>query len=294
MDLKMISNDLRSSCRAMLIGAYQDGGNTRNSVFHDIIDNSDVVATIPIYGDYKLTVNLWETDRSETYESGFYSLYLTALKSENEGCCQNYYYPSERVVHVVYIAWNGDTPLYAQISGRYSYFLQSFGTVSMYENADTSYPFSYYVYPGSTEKYIKGSAVPTTDIDHFEFEFKTSGSGIRYFNDCIYPCDSSGNHIGLNASYKTKRCTYSPEYAENVVDTTQLPTIKLSSSSDKSNTLYIGNSINLFISGYTGIYSDFDTNEQLVAAHGEIVRGICLANGIEYKMAALLLPESEE
>ena len=55
-----------------------------------------------------------------------------------------------------------------------------------------------------------------------------------------------------------------------------------------------GAPFNLFISGYTGIYSDFDTNEQLVAAHGEIVRGICLANGIEYKMAALLLPESEE
>ena len=65
---------------------------TRNSIFHDILDNSDVVAIIPIYGDYKLTVNLWETDRADVYEPSFYTYYCSAMQSEDDGYCQNYYY----------------------------------------------------------------------------------------------------------------------------------------------------------------------------------------------------------
>ena len=70
---------------------FSGGSTTRNSIFHDILDNSDVVATIPIYGDYKLTLNFWESDRQDIYNAGLSSDRCIAMQSGNEGYCQNYY-----------------------------------------------------------------------------------------------------------------------------------------------------------------------------------------------------------
>ena len=279
---------------------------TRNSIFHDILDNSDVVAIIPIYGDYKLTVNLWETDRADVYEPSFYTYYCSAMQSEDDGYCQNYYYSRFRVVHMVFIAWNGDTPLYAQLSGDFQSFMQDYRTVDVRSSNDTSYPLSYYAYQTTKEEYIRGSAVLTSEIDHFEFNFRNWADNVQYFNDYIYPCDSSGNHIGMNLTLKTKYRTYTAERPQTewtnpntgitsiVSDLTKRPTIKLKSSSEKNYTIGVVGGIELFASNYCGAFSDFNTNEQLIAAHGEIVRAICLANGMDYRMAPLLLPESEE
>lgn len=304
--MKMISNDLRSSCRALLVGEHQGGGTHYDTVFHDIIDNSDVVATIPIYGDYKLTMNLWETDRADVYEPSFYTYYCSAQQSADEGYCQNYYFPRYRVVHAVFVAWNGDTPLYAQLSGMYSALTQYYSTVDVRESNDVNFPYEYYAYQTTKEEYIKGSAALTSEIDHFEFEFRNWADNVQYFNDYIYPCNSSGNHIGLTASFRTKYRTYTSERPQTewtnpntgitstISDLTKIPSIRLKSSVEKSYTMGVGNSMRLFVSNYCGTFSDFNTNEQLIAAHGEIVRAICLANGMDYKMAPLLLPESEE
>lgn len=305
--MKIISNDLRSSCRALILGAYQEGGGGtyRDSIFHDILDNSDVVATIPIYGDYKLTVNLWETDRPDVYEPSFYNYYCSAQQSEDEGYCQNYYYPHYRVVHMVYVAWNGDTPLYAQLSGTWSYFAQDYVTIDVHGSNDTSLPYEYYAYPSYEEKYIRGSAALASEIDHYEFEFRTWHDNVMYFTNYVYPCDSSGNHVSLAASYRTKRLGYTAERPEcewtnpdgvtsTITDNTAVPTIRLSSSSEISRTIGMGNSLFLFNNKQYGTFSDFGTNEELIAAHGEIVRAICLANGMDYRMAPLLTPESEE
>ena len=296
--MKMISNDLRSSCRALLVGEHQGGGTHYDSIFHDIINNSDVVATIPIYGDYKLTVNLWETDRADVYEPSFSTYYCSAQQSADEGSCQNYYFPRYRVVHAVFVAWNGDTPLYAQLSGNFLTFTQYYSIVDVRESNDTSYPLSYYAYQTTKEEYIRGSAALTSEIDHFEFQFNTWHDNVQYFNDYIYPCNSSGNHIGLIASFRTKYRTYSAERPQiegtSSYDLTKIPSIRLKSSVEKSYTMGIGNSMRLFVSNYCGTFSDFNTTEQLIAAHGEIVRAICLANGMDYQMAPLLLPESEE
>lgn len=307
--MKMISNDLRSSCRSLLLGAYQDsagGGTHYDSIFHDIIDNSDVVATIPIYGDYKLTVNLWETDRADVYEPSFYTHYGSAQQSADEGYCQNYYFPQYRIVHAVFVAWNGDTPLYAQLSGSFLYFTQSYSFVDVRESNDVGLPYEWYVYQVNKEEYIKGSAALTSEIDHFEFRFDTWSDNVQYFTDYIYPCDSSGNHIGMVFTLKTKDRTYSAERPQTewtnpetgitstISDSTKIPSIKLKSSSERSHAMGISNNIRLFIGNPYGTFSDFDTNKQLIAAHGEIVRAICLANGMDYRMAPLLLPESEE
>ena len=296
--MKIISNDLRSSCRALLIGEHQGGGTHYDTVFHDIIDNSDVVATIPIYGDYKLTVNLWETDRADVYEPSFYTYYGSAQQSADEGYCQNYYFPRYRVVHAVFVAWNGDTPLYAQLSGMYSALTQYYSIVDVRGSNDENFPYEYYAYPTIKEEYIKGSAVLTSEIDHFEFNFRNWADNVQYFSDYIYPCDSSGNHIGLTASFRTKYRTYSAERPQiegtSSYDLTKIPSIRLKASSEKSYAVGIGNSMKLFVSNYCGTFSDFNTNEQLIAAHGERVRAICLANGLDYKMAPLLVPESEE
>ena len=304
--MKIISNDLRSSCRALLIGEHQGGGTHYDTVFHDIIDNSDVVATIPIYGDYKLTMNLWETDRADVYEPSFYTYYCSAMQSKDEGYCQNYYYPKYKVVHMVFIAWNGNTPLYAQLSGKYYYLIQDYVTIDVHGSNDTEFPFEYYAYPNYVEKYIKGSAALASEIDHFEFGFKPWRDNVMYFTNYLYPCDSSGNHVGLTASYRTKRLGYTAErprsewtnpdtgVVSTIEDRTAVPTIRLSNSTETSRTLGMGNELFLFNNKYLGTFSDFNNNEQLIAAHGEIVRAICLANGMDYKMAPLLVPESEE
>ena len=305
--MKMISNDLRSSCRSLLLGAYQEGGGTyRDSIFHDILDNSDVVTTIPIYGDYKLTVNLWETDRADVYEPSFYTYYCSAMQSKDEGYCQNYYYSQYRVVHMVFIAWNGNTPLYAQLSGKSYNLTQNYVAIDVHGSNDTDFPYEYYAYPNYVEKYIKGSAVLASEIDHFEFGFKSWNSNGMYFTNYVYPCDSSRNHVNLTASYRTKYLHYTAERPQcewtnpytgdvsTIEDRTAVPTIRLSSSTETSRTLGTGSSLFLFISNYLGTFSDFNTNEQLIAAHGEIVRAICLANGMDYRMAPLLTPESEE
>ena len=304
--MKMISNDLRSSCRAMLIGAYQEGGSTtRNSIFHDILDNSDVVATIPIYGDYKLTVNLWETDRTDVYETVFYAVHGSGKYSTGEEYAQGNYPIRYRIVHIVFVAWNGDTPLYAQLSGSYSTLSQSYSPTVVRENLDPGYPYEVYLYLSSSEKYIKGSGALASEIDHFEFKFNTI-SGSTWFDNIIYPCDSSGNHINLKPSFKSKYSEYSAVYPEcewtdsdtgttsTISDTTQLPTIELKNSYEKSNTIYGMSNIYLLVTNYCGTYSDFETAEQLIAAHGEIVEAICAANGYDYKTADILLPESEE
>ena len=304
--MKIISNDLRSSCRALLIGEHQGGGTHYDTVFHDIIDNSDVVATIPIYGDYKLTMNLWETDRADVYEPKFYNYYCSAMQSKDEGYCQNYYYSRYRVVHTVFIAWNGNTPLYAQLSGPFNYLEQDYVAIDVRGSNDTEFPFEYYAYPNYVEKYIKGSAALASEIDHFEFGFKPWRDNVMYFTNYLYPCDSSGNHVGLTASYRTKRLGYTAErprsewtnpdtgVVSTIEDRTAVPTIRLSNSTETSRTLGMGNELFLFNNKYLGTFSDFNNNEQLIAAHGEIVRAICLANGMDYKMAPLLVPESEE
>lgn len=305
--MKIISNDLRSSCRALLVGEHQGGGGTHyDSIFHDIINNSDVVATISIYGDYKLTVNLWETDRADVYEPKFYNYYCSAAQSKDEGYCQNYYYSQYRVVHMVFIAWNGNTPLYAQLSGTFNYLTQEYVAIDVHGSNDTDFPFEYYAYPNYVEKYIKGSAALASEIDHFEFGFKPWRDNVMYFTNYLYPCDSSGNHVGLTASYRTKRLGYTAErpkcewtnpdtgVVSTIEDRTAVPTIRLSNSTETSRTLGMGNELFLFNNKYLGTFSDFNTNEQLIAAHGEIVRAICLANGMDYKMAPLLVPESEE
>lgn len=306
--MKIISNDLRSSCRSLLLGAYQEGGGGtyRDSIFHDILDNSDVVTTIPIYGDYKLTVNLWETDRADVYEPTFSNYYCSAMQSKDEGYCQNYYYSKYRVVHMVFIAWNGNTPLYAQLSGKYYYLDQDYVAIDVHGSNDTEFPFEYYAYPNYVEKYIKGSAALASEIDHFEFGFESWRDNVMYFTNYLYPCDSSGNHVGLTASYRTKRLHYTAERPQcewtnpgtgvvsTIEDRTAVPTIRLSSSTETSRTLGMGNALFLFISEPLGTFSDFGTNEEIIAAHGEIVRAICLANGMDYRMAPLLTPESEE
>ena len=283
--MKMISNDLRSSARALLLGAYQEGGGGtyRNSIFHDILDNSDVVTTIPIYGDYKITVNIWETDRPEAYGVNARDSHCSAQRSEEDWLCQNYFYTEKRVFPV-YVAWNGDIPLYAQIGSTSMFLSRDYNTIEVYENKNTIYPYTWYAYLSSNNDYIKGSAVLTSEIDHFEFQFHKN-----YFDDYIYACDSSGNHVSLQISFKVKHSSYGSERTS----TTEIPTIKLSSSSEDSYGLST-TSIHYFTGTSYGVFSDFATNEELIAAHGEIVRAICLANGIDYQMAPLLTPESEE
>ena len=303
--MKMISNDLRSSCRAMLIGAYQEGGSTtRNSIFHDILDNSDVVATIPIYGDYKLTLNFWESDRQDIYNAGLSSDRCIAMQSGNEGYCQNYYYTDRRCIYEVFIAWKGDSPLYADIIDA-NYLAQEYRTTEVKNSNDESYPYSWYAYPYLKEKYIKGSVLVTSEVDHFEFDFRPQSGNAKYFNDYIYPCDGSGNRISFSFDFKTEYNLYQVEYPQiewtnpntgitsTISDMTQIPKIKLKTEREKSYT-HGFSSIQLFLHQYRGIFSDFNTNEQLIAAHGEIVRAICLANGTDYRAAPLLLPESEE
>ena len=290
--MKMISNDLRSSCRSLLLGAYQEGGGGtyRNAVFHDIVDDSDVAVTIPIYGDYKITVNVWETDRPDVYGVNKYVYYCSSQQSADEGDCQNLYYLQDRAMHLVFVAWNGDTPLYAQLSGTYIRLRQYYQVAEVRESNDTRYPLEWYACQVLNERFLKGSTTLASEIDHFEFGFGTWAENVRYFNDHIYPCDSSGNHISVAASFKTKRTTYSMERE----DVTQIPTINPNTPTESSYTLNTGSDIQIFINSTSGTYSDFDTADRLIAAHGEIVRAICLANGMDYRMAHLLLPETEE
>lgn len=289
--MKIISNDLRSSCRSLLLGAYQEGGGSTpyNTVFHDILNNSDKVADIPIYDDYRITVNVWANDRQDVYEGEIKTITLASKQSDEEILRQDFYYSTKNVC-IVYIAWRGDTPLYAQVGDIQTLsYDQQYSDISVYESSGTRYPYTLYVYQRTKEDYIKGSAALASEIDHYVF-----GSG--GFGNCITPCDSSGNQVSLSVSFRTDIKTFTAAYPPDEngnPDTTKVPSAIQTGSSENNRTINAGTGIQYLINNYRGTFSDFTSVGQLISAHTEVVGAMCLASGTEYRMAELL-PESEE
>lgn len=303
--MKMISNDLRSSCRALLIGEHQGGGKRVDPIFHDILDNSDVVLTIPVDDTYKITVNLWVSGRLDVYGSGDpETQYVAAAISEGEGYCQNYSYCKEKA-HAVFIIWRGDEALYAVLSGTYSYLPTTYYCTDVHGSNDTYMPCVYYAYQSVKSEYVRGSAVLTSNIARYEWKFMDEPHGTKSFKNYVYFYDSSDKQTSLYLNYTTKNYVYklvrpqcewtNPETGETSIinDATKIPTVSIDRSYESVQGLSLSSSA-VFYPQYGGTYSDFGSDREVMDAYDELVGAICRANGTDFIRAELILPESEE
>lgn len=296
--MKIISNDLRSSCRMLLLD--NDGGGSgayRDDIFHDILKNSEKVIDVPLPNNYRLTINVWATSRQDVYETHMNKVNAASYRAIGDGDCQNLYYCNGIVVHLVIIAWCGDTPLYAQLTGHCSSFSDGYTVIVKPESNDTGIPAEYFGYRMYKYEYIKGSAAVGDSNAKIDFPFRNWIYDVLYYSDMIF--------IPTNVTFRYKRTNYGTEYdkvdwtnpdtgeTSQINDQTKYPRIIEGSSSESVETLFSGGETELFYLRYYGIFSDFSTNEELINAHHGVVKAICLLKGTDYVPPVILHPESE-
>ncbi len=280
--MKMISNDLRSSCRALLLGAHQSGGNQKHdSIFHDILENSEELGTVDIDGNYKMTINFLFTDRVDLYgiqTNGLRDLY--AQDGEGNRYDQQYTWISPRAT-LFAIFWRSDVPLYAVfINGDYLSIMNSYSSITVYKNSEDKTQYKQYVYPRYIYKYKKGSAALSAELSPSEiWRFRGYGN-IKVYDP----------HITLNNANVNFQCNYK-YYGADFPDETKPPKIHLSDENEVNESIYVSPFYSYPV--YSGVFSDL-TNDELLRAWDEIANAICMTYGGEacykHERPELLLP----
>ena len=307
--MKMISNDLRSSCRSLLLGAYQGGGSSRNDpIFHDILDSSELIGTVPIDDTYKFTLNLWE-DNIPGYSGDYRYISCAGADSENVGYDQSMVYSQYSYLHVVRILWRGNTPIYAAPDAMYRLYC-SYNGVYVYDDLDTHMPYRQCVYASTVNEYVKSSA---GSLGEFTATPTFYGSGVRY----MYPptkikIDNGTGSSSFSCNFKYTMKNYNAKWDEcewtspttgetmTIDDQTKPPKIVLSSAAEESG--YISISSDMLIVPYSGenygnVFSDM-TAAELDAETDMLLKAICEKYGDEscytHVKPQILLPETEE
>lgn len=117
--MPMISNDLRSSCRALLLQKADKGGGKYDSVYHDILEN--IVPIIEHYdlgGGFTWTIGEWLSDigigggHFEMYQNGIMS-YISGVNTEEKSLMQLNTF--RREIYLVGIVYKDNDPLYAAV-----------------------------------------------------------------------------------------------------------------------------------------------------------------------------------
>ncbi|MCI5751583.1 MAG: hypothetical protein MR038_03765 [Oscillospiraceae bacterium] len=306
--MKMISNDLRSSCRAMLLGAYQEGGGGtyRNAVFHDIVDNSDTLLTVPVDDHYRITVNFWVTDRTDVYGSYMNTFFGMIFENENEGYGTRVNWLSKKA-YIVFIIWKDNNAVFAKVDGQTSLYNDEYNLAEVRESNDTPRPYTFYAYPSRINSYVKGSAVLANAVSGFEWEF-SGDDGQKWFDDQyngLYLLNSSGNTVGLSVNYTVKTVSYSCEYPKcewtdpdtgttsTIDDKTAVPTVKVTNASTAVKNMSSGSELHFCPNSY-GTFSDHMSSTELLYAYNKFIEAVCAANGFRSHIPQLFLPETEE
>ena len=304
--MKMISNDLRSSCRALLIGEHQGGSTYRNSIFHDIVDSSETLLTVPVDDHYKITVNFWVTDRTDVYGTNMSSFFGTIFENENEGYGSRINWVSKKAF-IVFIIWKDDNAVFARVAGQTSLYSDQYYLADVHESNDTSIPYTFYAYPSRINSYVKGSAVLANEVSGFEWEFSNNLAG-KWFDDGyngLHLLNSSGDAVSLSVNYTVKTVNYSCEYPKcewtnpdtgttsTIDDKTAVPTIKVANTSTAVQNMSVGDELQFYPSSY-GTFSDHSSAAELLYAYNKFIDAVCAANGIRSHIPQLLLPETEE
>lgn len=293
----MISNDLRSSCRALLIGAYQNSGKY-DPIFHDILENSEAFCTINIDDVYKFTLNLWVTSRGDVPCCRYRDYTnLAAKESYGVGYSQSPVIYT-RAAFTYRILWKNDKPMYAalvynqELPRDFPWF---------FDINDGAGNFIYYMYRKDVHEYIKGSAAAACDPQlYIKPTFNDSIDGTKYLNlGKINIVDGSGKSVTPRCTYKLRHKTYSIPYGY----LTEPPKVTFNKESMETYSIvgsYSGSNLFIFsCSDMTigAIYSDLPEAE-LNGLTDELIKAICEKYGDKscytHIPPQLLTPEEEE
>lgn len=172
--MKMISNDLRSSCRALLLQSYGGGGDggKYDSVYHDILEN--IVPIIEHYnlgGGFTWTIGLWMSDigiggRYETNQNGVMSCINGVNTAEKSAMQLNTF---RRGYYHAGIIYKDNEPMYATIIQQISDISDQWGTwnITINDNEDYRYRTSCGVIYKQQGDYSIDSI---TDVSYTKFE----------------------------------------------------------------------------------------------------------------------------
>lgn len=113
--MKLISNDLRASCRAMLIQSYDSGGSSenKNEIYHHILDNMKVYNEKQLTDSYKAVFALVITDRVAGMLNGKIKDYN--YNNSIEGVIYQYPLPQETLL-AVSVIYKDNAPLYCSVN----------------------------------------------------------------------------------------------------------------------------------------------------------------------------------
>lgn len=122
MGMPIISNDLRSSCRALLLQSHMSGGGGKKHdvIFHDILENIvPIIEHFDLGGGFTWTIGEWmsKPEYFGVHESGVqYS--IRAINTGNRSFGYKIIYGSE--ILVTGIVYKNNSPLYAAVIERAS------------------------------------------------------------------------------------------------------------------------------------------------------------------------------
>ena len=117
--MPMISNDLRSSCRALLLQSYDKGSGKQSSVYHDILENTvPIIEHYDLGGGFTWTIGEWLSDigmgggQYEIYGNGVMSS-ISGVNTEEKSIMQLNTF--RREIYLVGIVYKDNKPLYAAV-----------------------------------------------------------------------------------------------------------------------------------------------------------------------------------
>ncbi|MGN1416286.1 MAG: hypothetical protein ACI4XF_05560, partial [Oscillospiraceae bacterium] len=135
-------------------------GSMTDPIFHDIIDNSETIMTVPVDDTYTFTLNFWVSGTKYHHKAGYgrsYSLNFFAGADEyGVGYDQSIVYPY-KYVHIARILWKNGEPMYAALDSSTSLSGTSYCPVVVTGSNDGNYPYKYYLYRQYTYDYVEGS-----------------------------------------------------------------------------------------------------------------------------------------
>lgn len=229
------------------------GGSYRDSIFHDIVDNSDTVATVKIDDTYRFTIGVYEDYKFRFANSWSYITNCSDVEAEGKGYDKGIAVP-QRSLYQTRILWEGDTPIYAVYDTVLERLSNDPGVIAVNGNEKK---YTYYAYYRSKTDYIKGSAVNVGELEYQPI-YNNWIDGVLYLQDRYVAVQG-----GIPITYQERIRSYAYEQ-ENVTD---IPTII--KKSDTFQTVKTTASGNLYVVPYAynsgfGVFSDmlasqFDT-----------------------------------
>lgn len=282
--MKIVSNDLRSSCRMLLLEDDGGGGGTfYDDIFHIILDECDKVADIIIDDVYKFTWNLWSTDILKVATDwDYYNVSAVESIKASTGYDLSFTF-NEPVIFGVRILWRNDVPLYAALDRVVASLNIDVTVVDVKDsNDDDNDSYDYFAYITSKQEYVRGSASYLGEIPIVP-DFRNWICGVKY----LYPLFAY-TQGGISYTYDIKTTGYKAERpktmwtnpntgeTKEIDDLTKPPAISfgratVNTQSDTQNEIYL---TPLTYQTHRAVYSDL-SQEELMATEHEVKKAIC-------------------